>query len=968
MAFPPSSETINNPATPGRRRGGVLFPTLVILAVLAIAFTSFAGFYADLLWFKSVQLTSVFSTQLFVRIELFLVFGLLLACIVLANGVIAYRLRPIFRGLSLEQQNLDRYRVAVDPFRRVILIAAGAGLVLIGGTSASAQWRTYLLWRHGAPFGTTDPAFGKDISFFTFDLPWIQFLLGFGFAFIILSLLLALVVHYIYGGIRLQTPGQRFTPAATAHISVLLGLFMLLKAVAYWFDRFALEITPNSLFTGLNYAQVNAVLPAKNILLLISLITAALFFFNIFRRTWSLPLAAVGLVIFSALVIGSLYPAFVQRFQVSPSQATKEQPFIQRNIDATLSAYDLNGIEKQDYQAKDTTTAKAIAADRSTINNVRLLDPSVVPPTFNQLQQIRGYYSFADTLDVDRYTINKKQRDSVVAIREINLAGIPESNWINNTTVFTHGFGFTAAYSNTATSDGAPAYFESNIPPKGVLSIKQPRVYFGENSPTYSIVGAPAGATPHELDYPDDASANGQRNNTYDGTGGVPVGSLFNKLVFAVKYQEGNLLLSNLVNSESKILYERNPRDRVQKVAPWLTLDGDPYPAVVNGKIVWIVDGYTTTNGYPYSTRTQLGQATADSITANSQFVQAQTGTDVNYIRNSVKATVDAYDGTVSLYEWDTKDPVLKSWEAAFPGTVKPRSELDGQLLAHVRYPEDLFKVQRELYSRYHVQDALAFYSGQDFWNIPNDPTKISEGQSQPPYYLTLKMPGTSKPTFSLTSTFSPNNRQTLAAFMSVDASAGPDYGKIRVLQLPRNTTIPGPVQVQNNIESDPVISSQLSLLRRGGSEVDIGNLLSLPVGGGLLYVEPIYVRSSQTESFPLLRKVAVSFGNRTAMEDTLDQALRTVFQGDTGNSNSTDSTTVVKPTPTTGTTLAQALDAAQQAYDDGQAALKRGDLSGFAEAQKRLGEALTKVAAARGSTPAPSGSRLPPLSRRSTS
>ena len=968
MAFPPSGATTapeRSPA-PGRRRGGVLFPTLVILAVLAIAFVGFTGFYTDLLWFRSVGFSSVFTTQLFTRIGLFFVFGLVLASVVALNVGIAYRLRPIFRGLSPEQQNLDRYRVALEPYRRLIVIAASAGLLLLGGASAAAEWRTFLLWRNGVPFGSTDPQFGRDISFFTFDLPWFRYLIGFAFAVIVLSVLASLVVHYVYGGIRLQTPGERFTPAATAHISVLLGVFMLLKAVAYWFDRYQLAVTQNSLFTGLDYTQVNAVLPAKNILMVIALITAGLFFLNIFRRTWALPLAAVGLLVLSAVIIGSLYPAFVQRFQVSPSQATKEEPFIQRNINATLDAYGLTGVQKQDYAAKDTTTAKAIAADRSTINNARLLDPSVVPPTFNQLQQIRGYYSFADSLDVDRYTLEKKERDSVVAVREINLAGIPERNWINDTTVFTHGFGFVGAFGNTATADGAPSFFESNIPPRGQLDIEQPRVYFGENSPTYSIVGGPTGSTPRELDFPDDASPNGQRNNTYSGSGGVPVGSLFNKLLFAVKYQEGNILLSDLINSDSRILFDRGPRERVEKVAPWLTLDGDPYPAVVDGRIVWIIDGYTTSNGYPYSTRTQLGEVTTDSITASSQFVQAQQRDDVNYIRNSVKTTVDAYDGTVNLYEWDTKDPVLKSWAAAFPGTVKPRDDLKGQLLQHVRYPEDLFKVQRELYSRYHVQDALAFYSGQDFWTIPDDPTKRSAGLAQPPYYLTLRMPGTKEASFSLTSTFSPNNRQTLAAFMAVNAEPGPDYGTIRVLQLPRNTTIPGPLQVQNNIESDPAISSQLSLLRRGGSEVEIGNLLSLPVGGGLLYVEPIYVRATGQDSFPLLRKVAVSFGSRTAMKDTLDEALTTVFQGNTGSSGNVGGTDGVGKTPTSPSAdaLTTALNDARTAYDDGQAALKQGDLSAYAEAQKRLGEALAKVDAARGATPSPtadaSGSRIP--------
>jgi uncharacterized membrane protein (UPF0182 family) len=434
-------------------------------------------------------------------------------------------------------------------------------------------------------------------------------------------------------------------------------------------------------------------------------------------------------------------------------------------------------------------------------------------------------------------------------------------------------------------------------------------------------------------------------------------------------------LLSDLVNSESKILYDRAPRERVKKVAPWLTLDGDPYPAVVNGKIVWIIDAYTTTNGYPYSERTSLGEATADSITASSQFVAAQQREQVNYIRNSVKATVDAYDGTVTLFAWDEADPVLQTWSKSFPGTVEPRSDLKGELLEHVRYPEDIFKVQRELFSRYHVTDPQAFYSGQDFWAIPDDPTRRVAGQAQPPYYLTIKMPGTKAPTFSLTSTFSPNNRQTLSAFMAVSAEPGDDYGTIRVLQLPRNTTIPGPVQVQNNIESDPEISSQLSLLRRGGSEVETGNLLTLPVGGGLLYVEPIYVRATQRDSFPLLRKVAVAFGNNTALDDSLEGALAQVFDGtvDTGvqplpGETPGDGGGGATPQPTD--TLEKALDDVSAAYAKGQAALRAGDLAAFAKAQEELGAALKRVDEFRGVQPTPSpdaaaASRIPRISRR---
>jgi hypothetical protein len=882
---------------------------------------------------------------------------------VATNAVIAYRLRPTFRGLSPEQQSLDRYRIALDPYKRLILIAGSSVLVLLTGTSAAAEWRTYVQWRNGVDFGSTDAQFGRDISFFTFDLPWYRYLVGFGFAVIVLSILVSLVVHYIYGGIKLQTPGERFTPAATAHISVLLGLFMMLKAAAYWLDRFQLAVAENGRFTGLGYTDVNAVLPAKSILTVIALITALLFFLNAFRRTWSLPLVAVALLLLTSIIIGALYPAFVQRFQVRPSEASKEEPYIQRNIDATRSAYDLADAEVQEYKASGVASVEAVRADRVNVQNVRLIDPAVVPPTFNQLQQIRGFYAFADSLDVDRYTFDKQVRDTVVAVREVNLAGLPASNrnWINDHTVFTHGFGFVGAFGNTADADGAPSFFESNIPPTGSLNITEPRIYFGETSPEYSIVGAPEGSPPRELDFPDDSSATGQTNNTYSGDGGVAVGSLFRQVLFAVKYQEGNILLSNLVNSESRILYERGPRERIEKVAPWLTLDGDPYPAVIDGRVQWILDGYTTTNGYPYSTRTVLGEATADSITAQSQFVAAQARDEVNYIRNSVKATVDAYDGTVTLYAWDESDPVLRTWQGAFEGTVKPRADLDAALLSHVRYPEDLFKVQRELFSRYHVTDALSFYSGQDFWAIPDDPTRRIAGQPQPPYYLTLKMPGTDKASFSLTTTFSPNNRQTLAAFMAVNAEPGDDYGSIRVLQLPRNTTIPGPVQVQNNIESDPEIAQELSLLRRGGSEVEVGNLLSLPVGGGLLYVEPIYVRATQRDSFPLLRKVAVAFGNQTAMEDTLDEALEAVFRGKvesgTGQGQGTPGGTegetpdggTATPTPAPAESLEQALDDARAAYEAGQQALRRGDLSGFADAQEELGRALARIDELRG-------------------
>ena len=586
------------------------------------------------------------------------------------------------------------------------------------------------------------------------------------------------------------------------------------------------------------------------------------------------------------------------------------------------------------------------------------MDPNVLPATFRQLQQIKPYYTFPDSLDVDHYTVNGVQRDTVVAVRELNVAGNPAQNWINNHLVYTHGFGFVSALGNTVDADGKPSFVVGNIPPTSGLGKFEPRIYFGENVPDYSIIGGASSSSPTELDYPDDNSANGQKNYTYVGKGGVPMGSLFTRLLFAIKYQEQRIVLSNLINSKSKILFDRNPRDRVAKVAPWLTLDGNPYPAIVNGRILWIVDGYTTSGGYPYSKKTDLNAATTNTVTNTSTTVTALDNKTVNYIRNSVKATVDAYDGTVTLYQWDAKDPVLATWSKAFPGTVQPKSAISSALLAHIRYPEDLFGVQRDILGTYHVETAGAFYGGQDFWRIPTDPSSLGANASaQPPYYLTLQLPGDKKAAFSLTTSFVPKgNRQNLTAFAVVNSQNGPDYGKITILQLPRSTNISGPSQVASNFEAKPTVAQALSLLRQGGSDVVLGNLLTLPVGGGLLYVQPVYVRATaNSSSFPLLQKVLVSFGDQIGFDSTLQGALDQVFGGNsgtttaanggtgsTGTGGSTGSGTVI-----TNESLKAALASAKAALDDSQAALKAGDFTAYGKAQDRLKAAIASAIAA---------------------
>jgi uncharacterized membrane protein (UPF0182 family) len=942
----------SNPQNPLRpKRPGPFALTAIILVILGSLLVGLSGFYADFLWFRSVDFVSVWSTVLITKASLFIFFGLITSLFITTNIYLAYRSRPLYAPVSVEADNLERYRGQLEPIRRWVLLAIALGFFYFSGTSGVALWERWMQFRNATPFGVKDSQFGLDISFFVFKLPFYEALLAWAISTLILTIIASAAVHYLYSGIRLQVPEDKTTVAARVQLSVLLGIFVLIKAVAYWFDRYALALKEGRLITGLSYTDVNALLPAKAILAGISIICALLFFANIIRRSWVLPAAGVSLLVISSVLIAGVYPAAIQQFQVKPSESSKEAPYIQRNIDATRAAYGLSDVDVQDYQATIETSAGQLKNDEATISNIRLLDPTVVPSTFRQLQQIKPFYSFADSLDVDRYTIDGKKRDSVVAVRELSIEGNPARNWINDHLVYTHGFGFVAALGNTIDSDGKPTFSVGDIPPTKGLGEFQPRIYFGENVPDYSIIGGAKGGDPVELDYPDDNSENGQKNYTYTGKGGVPMGSLFTRLLFAIKYQEQRIVLSNLINSDSKILFNRNPSERVAKVAPWLTLDGTIYPAVIDGRILWIVDGYTTSNGYPYSKKTNLAAATTNTVSSSTNAVATLASRDISYMRNSVKATVDAYDGTVKLYQWDTKDPILATWSKSFPGTVTPRSAMSKSLLEHIRYPEDLFGVQRDVLSTYHVKTAGAFYGGQDFWRVPTDPSSLGANAGiQPPLYMTLKLPGQEKAAFSLTSAFVPRgNRQNLTAFASVNSDNGPDYGKISVLQLPRSTNIPGPSQVASNFEAKPEVALSLSLLRQGGSDVVLGNLLTLPVGGGLLYVQPVYVRATANNAaYPLLQKVLVSFGDVIGFDNTLKGALDQVFGGNSGtNLNNTSQTNSDGTTTTVSGSLKAALDNAKAALADAQAALRNGDFAAYGKAQDRLEAAITAAIAA---------------------
>lgn len=949
------------------RRARTLLLTLGVLAVLAMAFTMFAGFWTDWLWYRSVKYSSVFTTTLWTKIGLFCVFGLLMAVAVGLNVWLAHRLRPPLSAMSVEQQSLDRYRMGIAPFKKWLLLGITALVGLIAGASASSQWRTWLMWVNGVPFGQKDPQFHLDVSFYAFDLPWYRFLLGFGFAAVIISLIAAALTHYLYGGLRVTSPGARATAAATGHLSVLIGVFVALKAVAYWLDRYGLAVKSSDFkatdsWTGLRYVDANAYLPAKTILFCIAVICALLFFATLWRRTWQLPVIGFGLMVLSAILIGGLYPAIVQKFQVQPNEQAKEAPYVAKNLKATREAYGIDDAQVTEYSGKSTATDKnKLRTDADATASIRIMDPNIVSPTFQQLQQIRNYYAFPTNLDVDRYNKDGKDQDTVIGLREINLAGIPKKNWINNHFRYTHGYGVVAAAGTKVDSEGRPVFTESDLPSTGDLGEYQQRIYYGERTTTYSIVGGPQ----KEIDYSDDS---GEKTTSYSGKSGVNLSNPLNRAAYAVAFGEPQIMYSGAIGDGSRILYNRTPKERVEAVAPWLTIDGDAYPAVVDGKIQWIVDAYTTTNGYPYASRTTLGDTTADSLTAanNSRAVVAQQN-QVNYIRNSVKATVDAYTGEVKLYQWDTQDPVLKTWMKAFPGTVEPRTAISKNLMDHLRYPQDLFKVQRELLTRYHVKDATTFLSGSEVWQVPDDPTNKSN-ETVPPYYLSMKMPDQKQQAFSLTTTFTPNGRDNLSAFMAVDAEAGTaDYGKIRILKLPTSTTVDGPKQVQSQFNSEQDIAESIRLLRGGDSEVEYGNLLTVPLDGGLLYVEPVYVRGGGLK-YPLLRKVLVTYNGNTAFEDTLEAALDKVFGAESSTTpppqTGTGSGTTTPPA-SSNPTVQQALQDAQKAFTAGQDALKKGDWEAYGQAQKDLEAALKRAEDAQtgaGASPSasPSASSVP--------
>ena len=944
---------------PANRTRAALTITAAILAVIVVLFFIFSGLYTDVLWFDQLGYLPVLTTQWTATAVMFLVGFFGMAIPVYLSIEIAFRARPTYAKLNSQ---LDRYQQVIEPLRRLAMFGIPVVLGVFAGVSAATRWPAVLQFLNRTPFGEVDPQFGLDISFYFFELPFYRGVVAFASAVVLIAGVAALATTYLYGAIRIAGREVRISRSARVQIAVTAALYVALQAVSIWLDQYTTLTAPSDGFiaTGAGYTEANATIPGKAILAGIAALVAILFIVTAIIGRWRLPVIGTVLLVVSSLVIGSLYPYIVQTFQVRPNARSFESTYIQRSIDATRAAYGVADVEEQSYNATTDAEQGALREDAETTANIRIIDPALVSDSFAQLERTRQYYTFAKHLDVDRYTIDDKTQDTVIAVRELDQTGLSDAgSWYNDTLVYTHGYGVVAAYGNQRTQDGQPVFLESGIPSTGELGEFEPRVYFGENSPAYSIVGGNED-DPIEHDYPLSDDTASSATTTFAADGGPKLDNIFKKLIYSIKYQSTDVLLSDAVTDESQILYDRDPAERVKKVAPYLTADTDPYPAVVDGKLLWIVDAYTTSANYPYSTTQELSTSIADTNTAAPLYA-ADT---INYIRNSVKATVDAYTGEVTLYAWDENDPLLKTWQKIFPSTLKSADDMSEDLLSHVRYPSDLFKVQRAILGSYHVTDTNTFYSGNDQWATPNDPTGDPANPTlQPAYYLTMQLPGEDDPAFTLYSTFIPrasagSTSSVLTGYLAVNSDPGDDYGKITLLSLPSEDTVPGPGQVQNSFSSDRTVATEINLLQAGDTEVKLGNLLTLPVGGGLLYVQPVYVQATGDTSYPLLRRVLVAFGDQIAFEDTLDGALDALFGGDSGANagdgevDPTDPTTPTDPTdPTDPVTdnpeLAAALRDAQAALAEREAAYAKNDLVAAAQADEKLTAALEKAIAA---------------------
>ena len=875
--------------------------------------------YTDWLWYVEVGFTQVFTTVLSLRGWLFLGAGGAVFIFVYGNLWLAARTAAPDVLWELDDQLGLPGRAVLEPLIRKLLLPVIAVIGILSGLRASASWDMVLGYINRSAFGATDPLFGRDIAFFVFELPLWRFLYSGAMTLVLGTLLLSVATYVLLRSLVLTAQGPRLAAGARTHLLALGALLLLLRALGFWLDRYELLYSPRGVVFGASYTDVHAALPVLGALTALALLCAAACLFQMTRPGWGFLVA--GLVVLGVAWAGGLgiWPALLQRFQVMPNELVAERPYIEHNIRMTRQAYGLNAVKEQDFAAEERLTSAALERNALTIKNIRLWDHRPLLTSFGQLQEIRTYYKFAD-VDVDRYLINNELRQIMLSARELSYPHLPSRVWINEHLTFTHGYGLVAGPVNRVTPEGLPDLFVKDIPPistGGFPKITRPQIYYGELSNEYVIVRTRS----QELDYP-----SGDQNvySRYTGRGGVPMNGL-RKLAFAMRFGEIKILLSDDLTAESRLMMYRRVAERVRQAAPFLRYDHDPYFVVTDdGRLVWIIDAYTTTDRYPY----------------------AQPERGLNYIRNSVKVTVDAFDGTMVFYVVDPADPLIRAWARAFPRLFTPFERMPANLRAHVRYPEDLFTLQAKMYGTYHMQDPQVFYNKEDLWTIPRL-TQEGRDREMEPYFTIMRLPGGKAEEFVLLSGFNPARRDNMIAILAARSDA-PNYGGLIVYTFPKQKLVYGPRQIDARVNQDPVISAQFSLWNQQGSRVLRGSLLAIPIEDSLIYVQPIYL-SAEQGALPELRRVIVAFGNQIAMEPSLEQSLQRIFGGRIREESATGrGPEAAGPEPAGSAALAPLAQRAWDAWQKGQEALRRGDWAGYGQAQKQLEDTLRQLREAR--------------------
>jgi len=904
----------------GNERRGLSFLVFVGIIGFSIA-RAIATFFTNYLWFDSVDLNSVWIKILLTKSILVAATSLLAFAFIFINLRLAVRATPVMDIFeSFESQDpLTRFREFFNERFLKYRLWGAIGLSLFLGAGASQLWEQVLLFINQKSFGVSDPVFQYDVSSYVFGLPLYRLFVSWGFQLVIFTSFIIILFFIATGALQLR-PGRlpEVSSGAKAHLSVLLAFVALLKAFAYRLDAMELLYSPRGKVFGASYTDVVAHLPALNLLILISLFGAVLLLVNIKRRGWLLPATAISLWLAVSIIVGGVVPAAIQRFRVVPDELNKELPYVESHINYTRLAYGLDSIEEKSFEASPNLTDNDISDNAQTVDNIRLWDPTVLAETYSQLQEIRAYYAL-DEVDVDRYRINGELTQVMVSARELDQTNLPAVGWVNERLQYTHGYGVVFSPANNVASQGQPDFYVKGVPATTTVSeleVEQPRIYFGESAESVEYVVV--NSLQDEVDYPLSTEGQSVAYTNYSGDGGVGIGSFFRRLGFALRYSELNLLISNQLSDDSKLIMERNVVSRVKKAAPFLYTDNDPYLALIDGNLFWIIDMYTVSDKYPYAQ-----PADTRRINANSGLPM-----NFNYLRNSVKAVVNAYDGTMNFYVVDENDPLILSYKDIFPNMFTPKSSMSSELLDHIRYPEDLFTIQSDMYRDYHMTDPRVFYADEDPWVIPSDSSttprvatlrgEFTEIGFKPmlPYYLLMSLPGESDLSYLIFQPFNPENRPNMQSFLVADADPE-NYGQLIDFRLPKGEFVDGPSQVATRINQDPDISQIFTLLDQQGSSVIKGNLFVVPINQSILYYQPIYLQGEQNP-LPEFKFVVVVFQDRIIMEESLTEALASVFGGDFATENVED---------TEGESALELLEKATKAFEKAQQELQNGNL-----------------------------------------